>query len=94
MIENLMPVSELKSRAGQILDGVEETGNPVVITQHGKAKAVLVSVDEYQKKERALAMLKILSVGARDFNEGRHKPVDQALNNLRQKVRAARNAKR
>jgi hypothetical protein len=31
-------------------------------------------------------MLKILSMGTKDFKEGRHKPADQVLNNLRQKV--------
>jgi prevent-host-death family protein len=92
MLDSLTPVSEFKSRAGQILDEVEATGNPVVITQHGKAKAILVNVKEYEKKEEALAMLQILAMGAKDFKAGRHTDADEVEKKQRDKIQAARNA--
>ena len=92
MLDSLTPVSELKTRAGQILDQVEATGNPVVITQHGKAKAVLVNVHEYRKKENALAMLQILAMGASDFKAGRHSAADDVVQRQLEKIQAARNA--
>ena len=93
MLDSLTPVSEFKSRAGQILDEVEASGNPVVITQHGKAKAVLVNVQQYKKKEEALAMLQILAMGANDFRAGRHSSADDVIKRQRNKIQAARDAK-
>jgi prevent-host-death family protein len=38
--------TEFKSRCLSVLDGVRSTGDPVLITQHGKTVAKLVPVEE------------------------------------------------
>jgi prevent-host-death family protein len=41
IIEDIRPVSYLKSRAGDILEQINETHRPVFITQNGEPRAVL-----------------------------------------------------
>lgn len=51
--EDLRPVSELKSRSGEVLDQVQRTGRPVVLTRHGKGVAVMMSLAAYEELEAA-----------------------------------------
>ena len=44
-----MNVSEAKDRLSQIVESVATTHNAVTITRHGKAAAVLISVEDLQQ---------------------------------------------
>lgn len=88
------PVSALKANASQILNTLNKTGNPVLITQNGKAMGILMGVDDYNRKEESLALLKIVAQSTQDIARGDHKSADEVIAGLRKKVRAARNAKK
>lgn len=47
-MDKIIPISDLQSKAKKYVDQVKETDQPVVITQRGRAAAVLVSFDSYQ----------------------------------------------
>ena len=51
--EDLRPVSELKARPGEVLDHVQRTGRPVVLTRHGKGVAVVMSLGAFEELEAA-----------------------------------------
>lgn len=52
--EDIVPVSDFKAKAADWLRRVADTGQPVVITQNGKAAGVLVSPAEFDRlRERA-----------------------------------------
>ena len=51
--EDLRPVSELKTRPGEVLEHVQKTGRPVVLTRHGKGVAVVMSLSAYEELEAA-----------------------------------------
>jgi prevent-host-death family protein len=46
------------------------TGDPVFITQHGRASAVLVSSGAYERTQRELEILRILAQGEADIGAG------------------------
>lgn len=72
--QDIHPISSLKSRAGEIVRHASETRRPVVLTRHGRGVAVVLSVQEYERLQRAAekgALLAALSEGLRDFDEGR-----------------------
>jgi prevent-host-death family protein len=50
---------------------VYQKNNPVVITQNGEARAVLMNVAYYQNIMDAINLLKILSIGEDDIKNGR-----------------------
>lgn len=51
--EDLRPVSELKTRTGDVLRHVARTGRPVVLTRHGKGVAVVLSLEAFEELEAA-----------------------------------------
>lgn len=61
------PVSYLKANVAEVLADVHQTREPVLITQNGQAKAVLVDVVSYEQTHETLALLKLLALGQREI---------------------------
>lgn len=80
------PISHLKAHAAEILSDLSERREPLVITQNGEAKAVLVDVVSYEETQSALALLKILALGNREIEEGRVRPFKEVVGRLRAKA--------
>lgn len=64
------PVTVLKTRSAELIRKARETRQPVIITQNGKATAVLQDVESYQRQRQALLLLKYISLGERDLRNG------------------------
>ena len=79
------PISYLKANAAEVLTRLTEQREPMVITQNGEAKAVLVDVAAVEETQAALAMLKILALGNQDVSAGKLKPVADVVARLRAK---------
>ncbi len=47
-MDKIIPISDLQTKAKKYVDQVRDTDQPVVITQRGRAAAVLISVDSYE----------------------------------------------
>ena len=62
----------------------------MVITLNGEAKAVMQDMRECEKTQETLALLKILSLGRKEEEEGRFQPIDEAFGNVK---RAAKEEK-
>lgn len=81
--DQIKPISYLKANAAKVVEGLAETGEPLVITQNGEAKAVIQDVKSYEETQEALALLKILALGDRQAEEGRVHKAKDALARLR-----------
>ena len=57
LVEDVLPISELRLRAAQQISKIQDTRRPLVITQYGKAVAVLMEVSEFQSWQDRLAFL-------------------------------------
>lgn len=64
------PATALKTRLSELLRRARETGQPVILTQKGKATAVLQDLATYERQRRSLLFLKLVAQGERDFREG------------------------
>ena len=69
--EDIKPISYVKTHTADILRQIGEKNNPVIITQNGEAKAVLMDVKHYQKIIDTMNLLKILSIGENDIKNNR-----------------------
>ena len=47
-MEKIIPISDLQTKTKQIVEEVKKTGNPVIITQRGRAAALIVNYEEYE----------------------------------------------
>ena len=63
---NIRPISYVKTHAAEMLEQINDTQNPIVITQNGLAKGVLVDTRSYQEMIDAIGILKLLAQGERD----------------------------
>ena len=48
-VPSIVPISDLREDAANILGRMKNSHEPVVITQRGRAAAVMVSVEEYER---------------------------------------------
>jgi prevent-host-death family protein len=71
LVEDIRPISYVKSHTAEILKQIEDKNNPVVITQNGEARAVLMDVRQYQDIIDTINLLKILSIGEDDIKNNR-----------------------
>ena len=68
--EDVKPISYVKAHTTEIVKHVENTRIPVVITQNGEAKAIIIDIESYQKTLNAINLAKLLSFGEKDIKNG------------------------
>ena len=64
-------ITTLKRYATRLLSYVRESGEPVLVTEHGKPAAYLVDVESYEFMQQRLAILEGISRGERAAVENR-----------------------
>jgi prevent-host-death family protein len=84
--EDIKPMTFLKTRAEELLDQVNESRRPVVITRNGEAKAVVLDVESYEALRDATMLLQLASQAEADLQEGRVLPQKQALARVRSRL--------
>ena len=76
---NIIPVSDLRQDAAKVLKLVKDSREPVVITQRGRAAAVMLSVEAFEQSERDRELLRLLAKGERDIEAGEGHDLDSVL---------------
>ncbi len=84
---HVKPISYLKSHAAEIVKDLSNSQEPMLITQNGEAKLVVMDVQSYERQEETLALLKILAMGNRDIEQGRFRDADEIFAELDQDPR-------
>lgn len=64
------PISYLKSHAAEIVRELSECREPMLITQNGEARLVVMDVKSYEAYEETLALLKLLALGRKQIDAG------------------------
>ena len=85
--EDIKPISYIKTNAAKILKQINETHNPVIITQNGEAKAVLLDVESYQQMRDSIGILKILSQSERDIEKQELCPQEKVFSEIENKLK-------
>lgn len=77
-IPNIVPITDLRQDATAIVKHVSAAKEPVVITQRGRAAAVLVSVEAYEHCQHELEILRLLA-GEKEIEAGQGCDLDAVL---------------
>lgn len=85
--QSIKPISYLKQNTAEAVREVSESHNPMVITQNGEAKAVLMDIAEYEQTQETLALLKMIAQSKADYSAGEHKPVKKAFSDIRKRIK-------
>jgi prevent-host-death family protein len=84
--DKIEPVSVLKSRSAEIIRRAQSTGQPIVITQNGKAACVIQDVASFERQREMLLLLRALVQGDQDYKSGRKKSHDKAKKRFLKKL--------
>ena len=94
--KDIRSLSDFKRRTSELMERMEESGEPMVLTVNGKAKLVVQDAASYQKLMESLdysEAVKGIRRGLEDVNEGRTRPARQAFAAIRKKHAIPRNAR-
>ncbi|WP_211453218.1 type II toxin-antitoxin system Phd/YefM family antitoxin [Collimonas antrihumi] len=69
--EQIKPISYLKSHAAEIIRDFDDNRNPLIITQNGEAKMVVIDIRSYEQQQETMALLKILALGQKQIEQGK-----------------------
>ena len=69
-LKNIAPITELKRDAAALIEQAHDQRSPIVITQNGRATAVLQDVDSFDEDRRAFALLKLALEGDAEIAGG------------------------
>ena len=78
-IPAIIPVSDLRHGVAEVLRKVNDTKEPFVITQRGRAAAVLLSVGEYEKTMYERDLLLSLVRGEKEIQQGKGFTLDEVM---------------
>ena len=82
---DIKPISYIKTHAADMLKRVNETHNPMIITQNGEAKAVLLDTESYQHMTKSIGILKILANGEKEIERNELVDNETVFKRLREK---------
>jgi prevent-host-death family protein len=76
------PISYLKSHAAEVVKTVSESRQPMLITQNGEAKMVVMDIHSYEENEQTLALLRILALGQKEIEQGQFRSAEEVFAEL------------
>ncbi|MDF0651615.1 MAG: prevent-host-death family protein [Nitrospira sp. LK265] len=76
---SIIPVTDLRRGAGAALKRVRASRRPVVITQRGRAAAIMLSVEAYEDREHERELLCLLARGEREIAAGKGHDLNSVL---------------
>jgi len=78
-IPNIIPITDLRQGATAIIKRVAASREPIVITQRGRAAAVMVSTETYEHSQHELELLRLLARGEKEIEAGKGYDLDAVL---------------
>lgn len=78
----IRPISYLKSHAAQVAQELADGADPLVVTQNGVPRLVVMDAVDYERREQTLALLKLLALGDREIERGQHLGADEVYAEL------------
>lgn len=69
--QNIVSLSDFKTRASKMLNEVQKSHRPIVITQNGRAAAVLIAPADFDLLTERARFVNAVKAGMADIQEGR-----------------------
>ncbi len=79
-VPKIVPISDLRQDASNIVKHVASSREPVFITQRGRAAAVMVGMEAYERAQHELEILRLLAQGEKEIEAGVGFELDTVLN--------------
>ena len=71
MVQDIKPISFVKANAADLIDQIKETRRPLIVTQNGEARAVMIDPVSYQNLQTGIKMFKLLAQSESEIQSGK-----------------------
>jgi len=78
-VPEIVPITDLRQGASEIVKRTKESRAPVFITQRGRASAVMVSMESYERTQQELEILRLQARGEKEIEAGKGHDLDAVL---------------
>lgn len=78
-VPTIVPITDLRQDAATVLRRVRESKEPIVITQRGRAAAIMMSAEAYERSERDRELLRLLARGEKEIAAGKGYSLEAVL---------------
>lgn len=78
-LPKLIPISDLRTDAAAVLKQVRSGNEPLIITQRGRAAAVMVSMEAYEQAAHERELLMQLAHGDQEIRAGHRVELEAVL---------------
>ena len=89
-VPKIIPISDLRQNASDVVKSVSSSREPVFITQRGRAAAVMVSMEVYQNSQHEMDVLHLLARGEKEIAAGIGHELDDVLKEADRFLEAAK----
>ncbi len=72
LAEQIKPITYLKTHAAEIVKAFSTNPEPIIITQNGEAKMVVMDIVEYENQQETIALLKLIALGRKEVKAGKY----------------------
>ena len=78
-VPEIIPVTDLRQDASAVLRRVRASKEPLIVTQRGRAAAVILSISAYERAEQERQILELLARGEKEIAAGKGYDLDDVL---------------
>ncbi len=78
-IPEIIPVKDLRQDTAAVLNRLQSSAQPLVVTQRGRSAAVMLSVAAYERAERERELLRLLVRGEQEVMAGAGHDLEDVL---------------
>ena len=78
-IPEIIPVKDLRQDTAAVLNRLQSSAQPLVVTQRGRSAAVMLSVAAYERAERERELLRLMVRGEQEVMAGAGHDLEDVL---------------
>ena len=82
LAQQIKPISYLKSHAAEIIKDFATNPEPLIITQNGEAKMVVLDIHAYEQQQETMALLKLIAMGNKELAQGQFQGADDFFSEM------------
>ena len=83
---DVKPITYMKTHSAELVADVNKRRSPVVITQNGEPRAVVMDIESYERTQDALMLLKLIAQSEEDLRKGKWLSQSQMEAELRKRL--------
>ena len=88
-LKGTQTISYVKTHTAALVEQVNQSHQPVIITQNGEPRAVVQDIASFERTRKALMLLKLAAQGEAEIQAGRAVDQATALAGIRKRMRRA-----